>query len=299
MRKFNPAMVLLFALALASPALAEIHIYVADHQNKKLFKIKEDGTILWDVPNNNGHDVQLLKNGNVLIVTGEVQEISPDKKIVWSVGKPLVQNAEAAQRLDNGNTMIADNGRHAVIEINDKKEEVWRFDVPNYNNRPQPTMRQVRHLPNGNILVCASTEDEVWEVNRNHDIVWRYKIPFPYLAQRLDNGNTMISSGDGYGSPKGWYLIEVDKAGKEVWKFGGADAPADQQLRFPTGFARMPNGNTYVAEAQIADIRLISPEKKILLTIKNPAMAHPCTLVVVDEKAESPALPAATTPATK
>src|SRR4249919_2377401 len=64
-------------------ARGERHIYCADHENKRLIKIKENGTLLWECPNNNGHDVQLLKNGHVLIVTGEVQEIDVDKKVVW------------------------------------------------------------------------------------------------------------------------------------------------------------------------------------------------------------------------
>jgi hypothetical protein len=262
---------------------AEVHIYCADHNNKKLIKIKEDGTLLWDCPNNNGHDVQLLKNGNVLIVTNEVREVAPDKSIVWSVGKPTVEVAEAAQRLDNGHTVVADNGKHAVLELDENKNEVWRFDVPNNNKRPTPTMRQVRRLANGNTLICASTEDEVWEVNPAREIVWRYKIPFPYLATRLENGNTMISSGDGYGSPKGWYLIEVDKDGKEVWKYGGDDAPEDQKLKWPSGFVKMPDGTVYVSEAQGADIKVISRDKKLLRSITSPALLHPCTLVIVDE----------------
>jgi hypothetical protein len=281
MRGLRLLVLLLFSFA--ESLHAENHIYCADHSNKKLIKIKEDGTLLWEFPNNNGHDVQLLKNGNVLIVTGEVQEVTPDKQIVWRVGKPTVQNAEAAQRLDNGHTVIADNGTHAVIELNGKNEEIWRFEVPNGNHRPHPTMRQVRRLANGNTLICASTEDEVWDVTPEKRIVWRYKIPFPYLATRLDSGNTLISSGDGYGSPRGYYLIEVDPAGQTVWKYGGDDAPADQKLKWPSGFVRMPDGTTYVSEAQGADIKVISHDKKLLRTIKSPAMAHPCTLVIVDE----------------
>lgn len=265
------------------PLFAEVHLYVADHHNKTVIKIKGDGTLLWSFPNNNGHDVQLLKNGNILIVTGEVQEVTPEKKVAWQLGKPTVEIAEAAQRLENGNTVIADNGKHAVFEINPKGEEVWRFDVPNNNQRPQPTMRQVRRLANGNTLICASTEDEVWEVSPEKKIVWRYKIPFPYLATRLDNGNTLISSGDGYGSPRGYYVIEVDKDGKAVWKYGGEDAPADQQLKWPSGFLRLADGTTYISEAQGADIRVVSRDKKTLRVITSPAMEHPCTLVIVDE----------------
>jgi hypothetical protein len=276
---------ILFSVCLqhCDQARGERHIYCADHENKKLVKIKEDGTLLWECPNNNGHDVQLLKNGNVLIVTGEVQEIDPDKKIVWKVGKPTIENAEAAQRLDNGHTVVADNGKHAVLELDAHAQEIWRFDVPNNNRRPQPTMRQVRRLANGNTLICASTEDEVWEVSPEKKIVWRYKVPFPYLATRLENGNTIISSGDGYGSERGYYLIEVDNGGKTVWKFGGDEAPAEERLKWPSGFVRMADGTTYVSEAQGRDIKVISPDKKVVRVITSPAIKHPCTLVIVDE----------------
>ena len=283
MRKLGVVVLVVACVCHGTFVRGERYIYCADHENKRLIKIKEDGTLLWDCPNNNGHDVQLLKNGHVLIVTGDVQEVDPEKNIVWKVGKPKVENAESAQRLDNGHTVIADNGKHAVLEFDDHDQEIWRFDVPNNNRRPRPTMRQVRRLTNGNTLICASTEDEVWEVTPDKEIVWRYKVPFPYLATRLENGNTLISSGDGYGSPRGYYLIEVDSDGRTVWKYGGDDAPADQKLRWPSGFVRMADGTTYVSEAQGRDIKVISPDKKVLRVITSPAMAHPCTLVIVDE----------------
>ena len=137
-------------------------------------------------------------------------------------------------------------------------------------------MRQVRRLANGNTLICASTEDEVWEITPEKKIVWRYKVPFPYLATRLENGNTLIS-------PRGYYLVEVDKEGHSVWKYGGEDAPADQKLKWPSGFVRMADGTTYISEAQGRDIKVISADKKVIRVITSPAMTHPCTLVIVDE----------------
>jgi hypothetical protein len=282
-RKIGIVLLAFICILFGARARGETHIYCADHENKRLIKINESGTLLWDCPNNNGHDVQLLKNGHVLIVTGEVQEIDTGKNIVWKMGTPAVENAEAAQRLDNGHTVVADNGQHAVLEFDEHDHEIWRFDVPNNNRRPKPTMRQVRRLANGNTLICASTEDEVWEVSPDKKMVWRYKVPFPYLATRLENGNTLISSGDGYGSPRGYYLIEVDKEGRTVWKFGGEDAPADQKLKWPSGFVRRADGMTYVSEAQGRDIKVISPDKKVVRVITSPAMVHPCTLVIVDE----------------
>src|ERR1700678_4546798 len=84
-------------------ASADGYFYVADHNNGKVIKINEDGKLLWDAPNGNGHDVQLLPNKNILIVRGKgVEEVDPDRKVVWKVGSPLVKNAESAQRLPNG-----------------------------------------------------------------------------------------------------------------------------------------------------------------------------------------------------
>jgi sugar lactone lactonase YvrE len=45
----------------------------------------------------------------------------------------------------------------------------------------------------------------------------------------------------------------------------------------------MTDGTTYVSEAQGRDIKVISPDKKVLRVITSPAMVHPCTLVIVDE----------------
>ena len=81
-------------LTIAPAALAEVHVYSMDHETGRLIKIKEDGTLLWDCPNKNGHDVQLLPNGNVLIVANKVQEIAPDKKVVWELGAPTIKFAE-------------------------------------------------------------------------------------------------------------------------------------------------------------------------------------------------------------
>lgn len=269
--------------SLPASSRAEVHIYSMDHENGRLIKIKEDGTLLWDCPNRNGHDVQLLPNGNLLIVTGEVQEVRPDKSVAWRLGKPTVGFAESAQRLPNGHTVVGDTAKMAVIEVDEAGKVVWRFDVPNTNKRPRPTMRQMRRLPNGNTLICASTEDEVIEVAPDRSIVWRYKLPFPYLATRLDNGNTLISSGTGYGSPVGYYLVEVDPKGKVVWKYGGDDAPSDQRLKWPSGFVRRDNGLTYISEAQGAAIRVVAMDRSTVRVIKSPAMKHPCTLVIVDE----------------
>jgi hypothetical protein len=144
-------------------------------------------------------------------------------------------------------------------------------------------MRMVRRLDNGNTLICASTEDAVLEIDPAGKMVWKYAVPFPYLATRLPSGNTLISSGSGYGSPVGHFVVEVDRDGKTVWKYGGADAPADEKLNWPSGHVHLKSGNTLIAIARDGVIREVSPDKKTVRTIRSPAMKHPATIVVVEE----------------
>lgn len=275
---FKAAAFFFVASLAATAARAEVHIYAADHNTGKVVKFKEDGTPLWDFPNRNAHDVQLLPNGNVLINPAGVQEVTPDKQIVWEIGAPVVQSAEACQRLANGNTMIADNGAHTVLIVTPSKEVVWKYEVPD-----KAAMRQVRALDNGNLLICASGKHTVLEVNPAKEIVWKYEVPFPYLAQRLENGNTLISSGAGAGQ-KGYFLIEVDASGKTIWKYGGVDGPSEELLNWPSGFARMADGTIYVSECHSAVIRVISPDRKSFKLLKSPSMKHAATIVVVDAK---------------
>ena len=46
---------------------------------------------------------------------------------------------------------------------------------------------------------------------------------------------------------------------------------------------RLANGHTLISELLCGTIREVSVDKKLVRTIKSPAMRHPCTLVVVDE----------------
>ncbi|MEX0669890.1 MAG: hypothetical protein WD060_05485 [Pirellulales bacterium] len=121
--------------------------------------------------------------------------------------------------------------------------------------------------------VVASKEDgtKLWGFpNKNsHDV------------QVLANGNTLISSGAGAGK-KGYFLIEVDPTGKTFWKYGGEGAPAEEQLNWPSGFVRMPDGTVYVSECRSARIRVISPDRKSFRFITSPAMKHAATIAVVE-----------------
>ena len=121
------------------------------------------------------------------------------------------------------------------------------------------------------------------EVSPDKKVVWTYALPFPYLATRLANGHTIISSGDGYGSPARFLRDRSGQRRKDGLEVRRRDAPADQKLNWPSGFLRLANGDTLISEAHGRQIREVSADKKTVKIIKSDAMRHPCTLVVVDE----------------
>ena len=101
MKKLFPLIATVIAV-IAGRAAAEMHIIVADHETKRVIKIKEDGTLLWDARNDNGHDVQLLPNGNLLTVEplgGRALEVTrdPEPKLVWDYVNVI--GSENGQRL--------------------------------------------------------------------------------------------------------------------------------------------------------------------------------------------------------
>ncbi len=111
----------------------------------------ETGKIVWEfeLKDNNPWCAVRLKNGNTLIGTGyygkkptEVIEVSPEKKIVWTLENSdlpehfnMTRTIIDIQRLSNGNTVVfnflfSNRGEKGVdvFEITPRKKVVWEFD---------------------------------------------------------------------------------------------------------------------------------------------------------------------------
>lgn len=114
----------------------------------------ETGKIVWEfeLKDSNPWCAVRLKNGNTLIGTGyyakkptEVIEVSPEKKIVWTLENSdlpehfnMTRTIIDIQRLSNGNTAVfnflfSNRGEKGVdvFEITPQKKVVWEFDHEN------------------------------------------------------------------------------------------------------------------------------------------------------------------------
>jgi uncharacterized protein (UPF0248 family) len=139
-----------------------------------------------------GNSVQELPDGDILASyrpTSTVIRISRKTgKILWKLGSPTVAGQHAPTLLGNGNVLIFDNGPHRlddavpysrVIEVNPATNEiVWKYqDKPTWNFF-SPRMGFAQRLPNGNTLITESSFGRVFEVTKEGEIVWEYITPF-------------------------------------------------------------------------------------------------------------------------
>ena len=231
--------------------------------NNRLCIVAPDGSIEREMPWGGIHDIHLLPNGNFLVQKGSaaIAEVDPiNKEVVWTydsakqngnAGKPI--EVHSFQPLENGLIMIAESGPGRIIEIDRKgtihKEIKLKIDHPH----PHRDTRLVRKLANGNYLVCHEGDGVVREYDGAGKVVWEFDVPMfgkpakdghgpegfgnhTFAAVRLDDGDTLISTGNGHS------VLKVTPDQKIVWKLDQNELPGIV-LAWVTTLEVLPNGN--------------------------------------------------------
>jgi hypothetical protein len=220
-----------------------------DVSNGRAFEVDSLGRLVWCYLKSDvswTHTARRLANGNTLISASnadKVLEVSPNGDSVWAMTTGLNYPNEAF-RLDSGLTLITDRDNSRVIAVDSVGTIHWEYTAllhPHNGHR----------LPNGNTLICDSDRNRVTEVNPAGTIVWQktglnwprcaQRLPGfhtliadtrnnrvieidslgavtwsvlntpAYTADRLANGNTLISSAR--------HVIEVNPTGEVVWEY--------------------------------------------------------------------------------
>ena len=224
-------------------------LIVADHgPNGQVVAMDwPSGRERWTLPNNRGHDVQILPDGRLLYTTGNwrrVIEVDRAGREVWSYGfDDGLEHPINAHRLENGNTVIGDMVLGKVIEVTRDGKIVWEYANPELGDRQ---MRGVRRTKAGTTLISVERLNKIIEVDREGKVVWTFQATggdqrFPYQAYRLDNGNTLI----GMAAPG--QVVEVAPDGKIVRSVGGADDPA-VRMGWCSGLQPLPGGGFLVSD---------------------------------------------------
>ncbi|XAL98885.1 PQQ-binding-like beta-propeller repeat protein [Phycisphaeraceae bacterium D3-23] len=238
-------------------------ILAACNHTRRIAIIDADGATQWQREVHTIHDLHHLPSGNILYQDSftHLIEVNPENDdIVWEYdaantnrdGDERVE-VHAFQRLDDGTTMIAESGPARIIEVdhagNITHEIALQVDHPNAHS----DTRLARKLDNGHYLVCHERDGAVREYDADGDVVWDYDIPLfdreragghgldafgnqTFAALRLENGNTLIATGNGHS------VIEVNPDQEIVWHLAQDDLEGIR-LAWVTTLQVLPNGN--------------------------------------------------------
>jgi Mal s 1 allergenic protein-like len=198
---------------------------------RSVFHIDHEGSVLSRITVG-GYpcSLQVLSNGNLLVagwdddIPGFVREFDLDGNIVWQIEN--LQWPWKAERLGNGNTLIADAGSKRVFELNSKGEEVWAVDelgpeTTELFDQLGPVYLQ--RLADGNTLVSIRGTSKIIELDKTGRTVWEVGselVKNQYSAVRLWNGNTLIADGGNF------RVIEINMNKEIVWMKDGIGYPA-------------------------------------------------------------------------
>ena len=266
-------------------------VIAADASRKTLASIGPDGRVDWKIPCGQIHDLHLLPDGHILYQDGwtRIIELDVERKPAWQYDARSNGNGDRAvevhafQRLADGTTMIVESGPARIIEVDRdgaiQREIRLKVDTPSAHS----DTRNARMTAAGTYLVAHEKDGVIREYDSDGKIVWEYDVPLfdtprkgghgpeafgnqVYSAVRLDNGNTLIGTGNGHS------VLEVTADKEIVWRLDQNDLPGIT-LAWVTQVQRAPNGNTILVNCHAGpdnpQIIEVSRDKKVVWTFKD------------------------------
>ena len=205
----------------------------------RVMRMDQQGNILWKFKGRNVSDIWMLPNGNVLFADNDAKEVDPKtNEIVWQYKPEFGKGGGCfgVQRLENGNTLVAENSTGRILEVDKAGKIVFEMQMPFMEKGSHNNLRTCRKLKNGNYLVAFKAKKMIREYTPKGEVVQEIKTSnAAFTAVRLPNGNTVVGHIDG--------VTEFDKESKAVWNFNAEDLPDGLKVGYFCGVHCLPNGN--------------------------------------------------------
>lgn len=291
-----PTRLLAFAVAclvLACPAIADGHekithsAFIAGPNFTGI--LGEDGKAVWTAPHKGARDGYVLDNGHVLIAWAkQVVEFDQDRKPVWTYKlDPSNGEIATAQRLPNGDTLIAELGKNPrLIEVSPKDEVKVEVKLQPETDNVHMQTRMARKLANGNYLVPHLLGFAVKEYDPKGKVVNEFPTDtehfggakaknWPFTAIRTPGSKAHPEGTTVVGCTYGNRVVEFDKDGKIVWELTNKDVGGI--IKDACGVQRLPNGNTVIAcygKKQGVKLFEVNKDKKVVWQYDGPNRVH-------------------------
>lgn len=266
-------------------------VIAADSSTRTLASVGADGRVEWRLPVGAIHDLHLLPDGHLLYQDGwtRIVELDERHRPVWDYNAKRNGNAgrtvevHAFQRLPDGSTMIVESGPARIIEVDRDGNLLREIKLKVDNPSAHSDTRNVRKTKAGTYLVAHERDGVVREYDAQGTVVWEYDVPLfdrprkpghgpdafgdqVYSAERLDDGNTLVGTGNGHS------VLEVTPGKEIVWKLDQHDLPGIT-LAWVTQVRRLAGGNTLLVNCHAGpdnpQIIEVSPEKQVVWSFKD------------------------------
>lgn len=225
---------------------------VGVNQVGEVFELDKEKNVRWKftVPGgqNTVVDAQVVGSGRVLVAeyqNARVTERDVVKgEVKWDYN--CGANPFTAQRLPNGNTFIAMQGR--MIEVDRNKNEVWSYQ------RPNSDIVRAKKLPGGEVVFIANLGGNATcfriDPRAQNKVVQQFQMAQVAMLfgsiDVLPNGNVVVAH---YNNHR---VIEYDKNGGQV---GNAIT-----LNWVNSVTRLPNGNNLVTSYTQRMVKEFNPQ---------------------------------------
>ena len=278
------------------------HSFLVTGSKTAVLLINEESEVVWEVEGYS-RDGYVLDNGNILISDGKTarEYRAGTHDVVWSYEMdPKNEELGTVFRLDNGDTMMVEQGAHPrIIEVG--QDGAINVEIPLQPETDNAHMqtRMARKLPNGNYLAPHLLAFKIKEYAPDGTVVREIRTDlkelggreihnWPFTAIQLDNGNLLVNLTHGHKT------VEFDPEGNIVWRCDNSDV--DGQFSDPCGGQRLPNGNTVIGaygqqDPAMPKIFEVTRDKKVVWEFFHPEIhAHEIHIITTNGKKVDPIL---------
>lgn len=163
------------------------------------------GKIVWQHQMGSPLSCQRLKNGHIFMAAyRQLLEVDKQGKVHFSFNYRQGGSIRSARKLPNGEIVLL-TSQNQITVLNARGAKIRNFRVGLAS-----TYCTIDILPNGNILVPEYSNGRVTEYTKDGKRVWSANVRYPTSAQRLLNGNTLVTS------LTSRTVVELDSKGKTI-----------------------------------------------------------------------------------
>jgi len=186
-------------------------LLIAEQSSNRVTERDHKGQILWEKKVEAPIMAQRLPNGNTLVAT-QLQIVETDRAVkeVFTHNSANGEFIMRVQKLRNGDL--------AYVLSDGNQSRFVRLspagkELQTFPVQVRTSGGRIEVLPNGNLLVPELNNNRVVELGKDGKPVWQAAVQQPIAAVRLANGNTLITSMNQQRA------VEIDRQGKEVWEY--------------------------------------------------------------------------------